>query len=125
MYSSPQSFFYLDRRFPRALGFLVVLASLNPVVFCCNSWLALVRGRRGEGFPVPGRTGVPARAFWELALRIRMPMQQYKLALKAHILMATPNQRGHTYSLVKGTTGKRIGNVYHTLDSLKVVNGND
>lgn len=81
---------YLDRKFPRAFGFLVVFASLNPVVFCCNSWLALVLGRRGEGFPVPGRSGLPARAWFVDALRIRMPMQQYKLALKAHILMVTP-----------------------------------
>lgn len=104
----PQTSLYLDRKFPRALGFLVVLASLNPVVFCCNSWLALVLGRRGEGFPVPGRTGVLARALWEFALKIRMPMQQYKLALKAHILLATPNHRGHTNSRVRGTIGKRI-----------------
>lgn len=87
---------YLVRRFPRAFGFLVVLASLNPVTLCCNSWLALVLGRRGEGFPAPGRTGVPARALLLDALRMKIPMQQYKLALKAHILMASPNHRQWT-----------------------------
>lgn len=82
---------YLERRFPRAFGFLVVLASLNPVEFCCNSWLALVLGRRGDGFPVPGRTGAPALALLVVALRMRITMLAYKLALKAHILMVTPN----------------------------------
>lgn len=85
---------YLVRRFPRAFGFLVVVASLNPVLLCCKSWLALVLGRRGEGFPAPGRTGAPARALLWDALRMRIPMQQYKLALTAHILMASPNHRG-------------------------------
>lgn len=32
--------------------------------FNCDNWLALVRGSRGDGLPVPGRTtcGVPAAA---------------------------------------------------------------
>lgn len=109
---------YLVRRFPRAFGFLVVLASLNPVVLCCNSWLALVLGRRGEGFPAPGRTGVPARAFWLDALRMKIPMQQHKLALKAHISMASPNHSGHLrlkseeFTLIQKLAGQLYGVVH-------------
>lgn len=78
---------YLVLKLPRPLfGFLVVLANLNPVEFCwSNSWLALVRGKRGEGLPVPGRTGPPAEV--EVACRSNTTLVTQTLALKAHILL--------------------------------------
>lgn len=39
-------------------GAAFVTELLTPVpLFSCDNWLALVRGKRGDGLPVPGRTG--------------------------------------------------------------------
>lgn len=48
---------YLMRKFPlRWICGLRLDGDLVPL-FSCDNWLALVRGKRGDGFPVPGRTG--------------------------------------------------------------------
>lgn len=50
-------FAYLMRKFPlRWICGLRLDGDLVPL-FSCDNWLALVRGNRGDGFPVPGRTG--------------------------------------------------------------------
>lgn len=50
---------YRVRMFPlRCTGELIVALLLIAVeLLICDSWLALVRGNRGDGLPVPGRTG--------------------------------------------------------------------
>lgn len=50
---------YRIRRFPVRYGgavFVTEFLTLVPL-FSCDNWLALVRGKRGDGLPVPGRTG--------------------------------------------------------------------
>lgn len=50
---------YLMRKLPlRWVWAFRVAGDLVPVpLFSCDNWLALVRGNRGDGLPVPGRTG--------------------------------------------------------------------
>lgn len=50
---------YRILRFPLRYGIAVFVTEfLTPVpLFCSDNWLALVRGKRGDGLPVPGRTG--------------------------------------------------------------------
>lgn len=50
---------YRIRKFPVLYGGDdLVTEFLTPVpLFICDNWLALVRGKRGDGLPVPGRTG--------------------------------------------------------------------
>lgn len=54
------------RRFP--LRYVCVFrVDFVPVpLFSCDNWLALVRGNRGDGLPVPGRTGGVHITTWSI-----------------------------------------------------------
>lgn len=45
------------RLLPRYVGVFVVVVLVPVLLFNSDNWLALVRGNRGDGLPVPGRTG--------------------------------------------------------------------
>lgn len=48
---------YLMRKFPLRCIWAFRVDGDLAVLFSCDNWLALVRGNRGDGLPVPGRTG--------------------------------------------------------------------